>query len=144
MNDFNRRCRLPPPYASYTSYSHPPENDPPFSDWKVPNIGEQSSGPQANFEAAPTVAENHSRVNQGEWSLNTKVAIPRKRATTSSRDWRSSRRVGQACESCREQKAKCSGHRPTCRRCQEAGIRCSYGGRKREKVAKCVNCYSTD
>lgn len=78
--------RLPFPYAPYTSSSDPPENDPAFSDWTVPNIREQSSGPQANPEMAPTVAEKHSLVNQGEWSLNTKGAIPREPGAAVPRD----------------------------------------------------------
>lgn len=127
---------LPFPYASYTSSSDPPGNDPTFSDCTVPNITEQASGPQANFETTPTVAESQPPANQGERSLNTKVAIPRKPGTASSRNWSSSGRVRQACKNCRQRRAKCSGHHPTCQRCQEMGIRCSYSDRKKEKVAK--------
>jgi hypothetical protein len=72
-----------------------------------------------------------------ERSLNPKVPIPR---TTRPINYTSSGRVGRACENCREQKAKCSGHRPSCHRCQDAGIPCSYGDRKREKMLKCVGC----
>ncbi|KAJ5898270.1 hypothetical protein N7504_008558 [Penicillium tannophilum] len=64
---------------------------------------------------------------------NTKVAIPR---IANASTWASSSRVSRACENCREQKAKCSGHRPACHRCKEADVRCSYGDRKREKMAK--------
>ncbi|KAJ5908885.1 hypothetical protein N7495_001567 [Penicillium taxi] len=62
-----------------------------------------------------------------------KVAIPR---PTNPITWTSSGRVSRACENCRDQKAKCSGHRPACHRCKDAGIRCSYGDRKREKMLK--------
>lgn len=134
MGDFNRRLAFP--YVFYTSPSKPSENDPASSDHTVPNIGEQSVGPQANFETAPTVAKNQSPVNQGEQSLNTKVAIPRIPETASSRDGRSNGRVSRACRNCRAQKAKCSGHHPTCQRCQAVGIQCSYSDRKREEVAK--------
>lgn len=68
-------------------------------------------------------------------ALNPKVPIPR---TTRPVIYTSSGRVGRACENCREQKAKCSGHRPSCHRCQDAGVSCSYGDRKREKMLKCV------
>ncbi|KAJ6102973.1 hypothetical protein N7486_005400 [Penicillium sp. IBT 16267x] len=64
---------------------------------------------------------------------NTKVAIPR---IANASTWASSSRVSRACESCREQKAKCSGHRPACHRCKDADVRCSYGDRKRERMAK--------
>lgn len=67
---------------------------------------------------------------------NTKVAIPR---IANASTWASSSRVSRACENCREQKAKCSGHRPACHRCKEADVRCSYGDRKREKMAKWVD-----
>ncbi|TCD70953.1 hypothetical protein EIP91_000859 [Steccherinum ochraceum] len=35
-------------------------------------------------------------------------------------------RTQQACETCRRRKAKCSGDRPSCRRCLERGIDCDY------------------
>jgi hypothetical protein len=47
-------------------------------------------------------------------------------------------RVSRAREKCREQKAKCSGHRPACDRCNDAGVRCSYSDRKGKKMAKWV------
>ncbi|KLO12922.1 hypothetical protein SCHPADRAFT_390867 [Schizopora paradoxa] len=36
-------------------------------------------------------------------------------------------RTGQACEKCRERKAKCSGSRPSCARCLARGHTCEYG-----------------
>ncbi|KAI3136915.1 transcriptional regulator family: Fungal Specific TF [Penicillium roqueforti] len=54
--------------------------------------------------------------------VNAKVAIPRNAQSSS---WTSSGRVSRACENCREQKAKCSGHRPACHRCLDAGVPCS-------------------
>ncbi|EED13436.1 C6 transcription factor, putative [Talaromyces stipitatus ATCC 10500] len=63
-----------------------------------------------------------------------KVAIPR--APNLSEQSNVNRRVGHACESCREQKTKCSGDRPTCQRCQDLGLTCLYGDRKRERTAK--------
>ncbi|KAJ5322107.1 uncharacterized protein N7506_011237 [Penicillium brevicompactum] len=65
--------------------------------------------------------------------LNAKVAIPRNTPSSSST---TTGRVSRACENCREQKAKCSGHHPVCHRCQDAGVQCSYGDRKREKMVK--------
>ncbi|KAL1965844.1 hypothetical protein VTN77DRAFT_5165 [Rasamsonia byssochlamydoides] len=65
---------------------------------------------------------------------SSKVAIPR--ATITADQPSSTRRVGHACEACREQKTKCSGDRPTCKRCQDLGITCTYGDRKRERTAK--------
>ncbi|KAJ5081673.1 hypothetical protein NUU61_009937 [Penicillium alfredii] len=64
---------------------------------------------------------------------NHKVAIPRA-STTRSRSNRA--RVLQACKSCQELKTKCSGHRPICHRCEELGLDCNYGERKREITAK--------
>ncbi|KAJ5449306.1 hypothetical protein N7445_004127 [Penicillium cf. griseofulvum] len=68
--------------------------------------------------------------------VNPKVAIPR---TSQPGSWTSSGRVSRACENCREQKAKCSGHHPSCNRCLDSGVQCSYGDRKREKMAKQLN-----
>ncbi|CAG8383686.1 unnamed protein product [Penicillium salamii] len=68
--------------------------------------------------------------------VNAKVAIPR---NAPSSNLTASGRVSRACENCREQKAKCSGHRPVCHRCQDAGVQCSYGDRKKEKTVKQLN-----
>ena len=70
--------------------------------------------------------------------VNAKVAIPRNAHTSS---WTSSGRVSRACENCREQKAKCSGHRPVCHRCLDTGVPCSYGDRKREKMVKSLTFF---
>jgi hypothetical protein len=135
MTDPNR-----PPFFSYGSYpssSDFQENEPAYSDWTSSQFPQAHFGPQINYEPVPSYVENPAgpRLGAGERSLNSKVAIPRSANPSS---WTSSGRVSRACENCREQKAKCSGHRPTCQRCQESGIRCSYGDRKREKMAKCV------
>ncbi|KAJ5147916.1 hypothetical protein N7476_000571 [Penicillium atrosanguineum] len=63
-----------------------------------------------------------------------KVPIPR---DSKPRNWTRGR-VSRACENCHEQKAKCSGQRPTCDRCQQANVQCSYGDRKRERMLKQV------
>lgn len=135
MTDPNR-----PPFFSYGSYpssSDFRENEPVYSDWTSSQFPQAHFGPQINYEPSPSYVENPAgpRVGTAERSVNSKVAIPRSANPSS---WTSSGRVSRACENCREQKAKCSGHRPTCQRCQESGIRCSYGDRKREKMAKCV------
>ena len=84
----------------------------------------------------PNPGDDRLGPNPGQWSMNGKVPIPR--SVYPSSHTTSSGRVSKACESCRDQKAKCSGHRPTCQRCQDSGTRCSYGDRKREKLLKCV------
>ncbi|KAJ5151508.1 uncharacterized protein N7482_010760, partial [Penicillium canariense] len=67
---------------------------------------------------------------------NPKVPIPRISTPVS---WTNGARVSQACEACRGPKIKCSGHRPACHRCEEIGIVCQYGDRKREKTDKQLN-----
>lgn len=54
----------------------------------------------------------------------------------------SSGRVSKACENCHEQKAKCSGHRPACNRCQDSGAHCYYGDRKGIAMVKWVLLYT--
>lgn len=66
-------------------------------------------------------------------AVNPKVAIPR---NVQINTITSSGRVNQACDNCREQKAKCSGNRPTCQRCEDAGVCCVYGDRKRVRMLK--------
>ena len=48
----------------------------------------------------------------------------------------SNRRVSRACDPCREQKAKCSGHQPSCQRCYATGAICVYTDGKRAREAK--------
>lgn len=125
-------------FPSYTGQSELPDNEASLSDWAGPHFSQPFFGPQVGYDMAGGLTESPagpSRAIPTERPLNTKVAIPR---SANPSNWTSSGRVSRACENCREQKAKCSGHRPTCQRCQESGIRCSYGDRKREKVAKCV------
>ncbi|CAP93026.1 Pc16g03560 [Penicillium rubens Wisconsin 54-1255] len=62
-----------------------------------------------------------------------KIAIPR---GPDRRIWKSNRRVSRACDICREQKVKCSGDRPACRRCHEGDITCIYTDGKREEEAR--------
>ncbi|KAJ6008067.1 hypothetical protein N7540_012043 [Penicillium herquei] len=81
----------------------------------------------------PISGEDLLRPSSGEQSTNAKVPIPRSAQTV---PWTSNSRTSRACENCREQKAKCSGHHPTCNRCKDSGIRCSYGDRKKEKIIK--------
>lgn len=91
------------------------------------------SGFQVPMEPAPS--DDRLGSNPGQRSMNAKVPIPRS-VYPSSYSTTTSGRVSKACENCRDQKAKCSGHRPTCQRCQDSGVRCSYGDRKREKLLK--------
>ncbi|KAJ5129668.1 uncharacterized protein N7515_005707 [Penicillium bovifimosum] len=68
-----------------------------------------------------------------ENSQNGKVPIPR---TSTPTEWSDRCRVSQACKPCHGLKTKCSGHRPTCRRCEEMQLDCNYGDRKRERTAR--------
>ncbi|KAF5866942.1 hypothetical protein ETB97_008748 [Aspergillus alliaceus] len=45
-------------------------------------------------------------------------------------------RVRLACQNCREHKAKCSGHRPKCDRCQRVGLICSYPESQRQTIER--------
>ncbi|KAJ5505878.1 hypothetical protein N7453_004835 [Penicillium expansum] len=64
--------------------------------------------------------------------MNPKVAIPRLDLPLASNNGR----VSRACHNCRKQKNKCSGHRPSCLRCQEANVLCVYVDGKRERNAR--------
>lgn len=111
---------------SYSEYPELVDESALFNnDWAVPNYA------QPSFEA--TIPED-SFTPPGD-RVNAKVAIPRNAQRT---NWTASGRVSRACENCRDQKAKCSGHRPVCHRCRDAGVGCFYGDRKKEKMAKCV------
>lgn len=68
-------------------------------------------------------------------SVHAKVSIPR---TSTAGISKPHSRVSRACEICREQKTKCSGHKPACHRCLQGNFKCSYRDRKREKTNKYV------
>lgn len=129
-----------PPGPSYPEFtSDIPENESaPFTyDWAVPGFAHAQPpdfGLPLNTDHFPGRGDPLG-ANPGEGSLNAKVPIPRSAHPS---NWTGSGRVSRACENCREQKAKCSGHHPACQRCQDTGVRCSYGDRKREKILKCV------
>ena len=125
------------PYRYYPSSPVAQEHDPAFS-WSF--SGPQTSPqppyePHVNPETGTRLSQNPAgpSIVPAEPNPTTKVPIPR---TTVPNSVVVSGRVSRACEPCREQKAKCSGHQPVCQRCQESGIRCSYGDRKREKLAR--------
>lgn len=115
-----------PKYAS----DHP-ENELAFFsyDWVVPS----STQPAAFDFPASSLSGRDDLATLDQ--PNTKVPIAR---IAHHGNWVPSGRVSRACDHCREQKTKCSGHRPTCDRCKDAGVRCSYGDRKGEKIAKWV------
>jgi hypothetical protein len=115
-------------------YSDILESSPIKNDGPIPRHTQPSSfGFSANANPIPGTCED-SPVPQPDGSMS-KVAIPR-----SSRrgNWAIRRRVNRACQKCQDQKAKCSGHHPSCHRCQAAGVPCSYSDRKRERIHKYV------
>lgn len=132
---------LHPSYPNYTSDVPENESVPVNYDWTVPGYAQPPAfglPVNTNTDLIPGPGRGDPPApNPGDRSLNAKVPIPR---SAYPGNWTSSGRVSRACENCREQKAKCSGHRPACHRCQDAGVRCSYGDRKREKMLKCVDC----
>lgn len=130
MSDrFSPRLPKTEPPSDVTENEYAPFN----YDWPGPGSG--SVGFAANTGLIQG-SEDLVGPNPGEQPTNAKVAIPRSAQTAS---WVSNGRTSRACENCREQKAKCSGHHPTCNRCKDAGVRCSYGDRKRERMIKCVD-----
>ncbi|GLA10349.1 hypothetical protein AnigIFM60653_003249, partial [Aspergillus niger] len=145
MSDDNRSLPFPcPSYPSSTSTFL--DSEPNHHSWPVRKYSQPSSvDPPVPYECVPTRHAEDSAAggSQGTPSgrtLDSKVAIPR---TVSISTRTSSGRVSWACEHCRAQKAKCSGHRPTCQRCQGLGIRCLYGDRKGDKMAKQLRCLTT-
>ncbi|KAJ5653675.1 hypothetical protein N7490_000678 [Penicillium lividum] len=125
----------PPPLPKKDQHSDVPGNDlSSFSyDWVVPGLSQPL---HVEFPTNTNLIPGREGLvssNPGEWPRNSKVPIPRSaQAATSTSTGRTSR----ACQNCREQKAKCSGHHPTCNRCEDAGIKCVYSDRKKDKIEK--------
>ncbi|KAJ5840138.1 uncharacterized protein N7525_005326 [Penicillium rubens] len=132
------------PYSEYSNYANL-ENE--FNyDWAVPEYP-QPSPFEVNTEIPRDNRDHRDHRGIRDYPIsnttdrvNAKVAIPRNAQSSS---WTSSGRVSRACENCREQKAKCSGHRPACHRCLDSNVPCSYGDRKREKMVKQLNDLTT-
>ncbi|PWY61710.1 hypothetical protein BO83DRAFT_350807 [Aspergillus eucalypticola CBS 122712] len=63
-----------------------------------------------------------------------KLLIPRARAQVSISSPRS--RTLQACDPCRNRKAKCNGAKPTCINCERLAIECTYSEQRRSRERK--------
>lgn len=121
-----------PEHPGHTSDIQENESAPFIYDYLIP---EYSQPPPSRLltNTKPIPSTDDRLMPNPERSLNPKVPIPRSAYPSK---LIVSGRVSKACENCREQKAKCTGNRPICQRCQDAGIRCFYGDRKREKMLK--------
>jgi hypothetical protein len=104
------------------------------SDWTFADH-QQPSTCQSSTQTEAPPDRDFSDISHTHQAVNAKIPIVR---NPHPKIYTSSSRVGQACGNCREQKAKCSGHRPTCNRCQISGAHCSYGERKGIMMLKCV------
>lgn len=120
----------PPPLSSIypgqhaiISQTHPanPQFNPYMSQTGLP-----TPGPIDNMPPAPAQA-------------NTKVAIPRLSAPSSTRG---RRRSARACEPCRQRKTKCDGIRPACGQCVYHNNRCTYEDVKRVRDQKMLELLS--
>ncbi|KAI1832370.1 transcriptional regulator family: Fungal Specific TF [Penicillium roqueforti] len=123
-------------------HSHIPDNEASsFTyDWVVPGFSRPLPVEfSANTDLISPSEDLVSSITR-ESSIKTKIQIPR---SAQAATWTSAGRTSRACENCREQKAKCSGHHPTCKRCEDAGIRCFYSDRKKDKVLKELDSLKT-
>lgn len=125
--------RRPPHHEAEPSISEHESASIVYDQFSLGQTQAQAAGLPVIMEPIP--GDDRLGSNPGQRPMNAKVPIPR---SVYSSSYTTSGRVSRACENCREQKAKCSGHRPSCQRCQDSGARCSYGDRKREKLVKCV------
>lgn len=127
------------PSLGHSSQSEPlpsvqNDNDPSIYD--TAELENREASPLTPLESTSTVFGAYHpwctpRVS-GEQPMNAKVAIPRLDLPLASNNGR----VSRACHNCRKQKNKCSGHRPSCLRCQEANVLCVYVDGKRERNAR--------
>ncbi|KAJ5214893.1 hypothetical protein N7468_010572, partial [Penicillium chermesinum] len=127
----------PPPETTEDTGILGGESTPPVYDWSAPNLVHSTPfGFSTNLDhpLGPGPAGIPNEPTEDQFS-NAKVPIPR---SANPNVWTSSGRTSRACENCREQKAKCSGHRPVCTRCKDSGLQCIYSYRKREKMVKQV------
>ncbi|KZV71835.1 hypothetical protein PENSPDRAFT_380587 [Peniophora sp. CONT] len=96
----------PVPHPHTAPHQHAPHGRS-VPELEIPSIRRRSSHSAA---PAPSAAPSSSAASE-------RAPVPlRQRA----------QRTGQACESCRGRKTKCSGTRPVCERCQTRGLPCRY------------------
>lgn len=127
------------PSLGHSSQSEPlpsVQNDKDPSPYDTAELENREASPLTPLESTSTVFGAYhpwstSRV-AGEQPMNAKVAIPRLDLPLASNNGR----VSRACHNCRKQKNKCSGHRPSCLRCQESNVLCVYVDGKRERNAR--------
>lgn len=120
----------PPPqsniYPGHHAFFHPTQTtDSQFNPY-ASQTGLPTPGPIDNIPPAPT---------QG----NSKIAIPRLSAPSSTRG---RRRSARACEPCRQRKIKCDGIRPVCGQCVYHKNRCTYEDVKRVRDQKMLELLS--
>ena len=128
----------PPPLSSVRQPASDLVDDVAFFsyDWSVTgNLQEDSSEPSSTTASESSNPLYDSHVDTAKQTPHPKIAIPR---AANTKPLAYPGRVSRACVNCRDQKVKCSGHRPTCHRCQMSAVTCIYGDRKREKMVKCV------
>ncbi|CAI7598939.1 uncharacterized protein N7487_011364 [Penicillium crustosum] len=134
------------PSLGHSSQSEPlpsVQNDKDPSTYDTAGLENREASPLTPLESTSTVFGayhpwNTPRVS-GEQPMNAKVAIPRLDLPLASNNGR----VSRACHNCRKQKNKCSGHRPSCLRCQEANVLCVYVDGKRERNARQLTVITT-
>lgn len=130
------------PSLGHSSQSGPlpsvPQND---KDPLTPELESREASPLTPLESTSTAFGAYSPWSTSqvirEQPMNPKVAIPRLDLPPASNNSNNGR-VSRACHNCRKQKNKCSGHRPSCLRCQEANVLCVYVDGKRERNARSV------
>lgn len=132
-------CKMSPPRACLRA---PEEFHQFYLSADQANLSLQLPQPLSSSTTTPTYrrvygVKNSTRLNDEESRLP-KVPIPR---TVHSMNAVTTGRVDQACQPCREHKAKCSGHRPKCRRCEENSLFCIYEDRKRVRMTKYAIAY---
>ncbi|EKV04765.1 C6 transcription factor, putative [Penicillium digitatum PHI26] len=128
------------PSLGHSSQSGPlpsvPQND---KDPLTPELESREASPLTPLESTSTAFGAYSPWSTSqvirEQPMNPKVAIPRLDLPPASNNSNNGR-VSRACHNCRKQKNKCSGHRPSCLRCQEANVLCVYVDGKRERNAR--------
>ncbi|KAJ5982670.1 hypothetical protein N7451_012770 [Penicillium sp. IBT 35674x] len=121
--------------GSDRSSHQPVDLDSPGQESHVPSAQSWYRGISSIVQVEPpnTVPNTKQAIGNSLQHFNGKVVIPR---VTKLEARTSNGRVTQACDTCRVQKAKCSGHRPTCQRCSESNIICNYTDRKGEQQAR--------
>ncbi|KAH8099512.1 hypothetical protein BXZ70DRAFT_230036 [Cristinia sonorae] len=112
----------PPHRLSAAAQSEPGLAAPYLAEFQYYKPGSANKNMLFVHQPPPAVSRAAMAMESGPYQVTEFVHVPQTGTPAAS----TRLRTQKACETCRHRKAKCSGDRPVCGRCDERGLRCTY------------------